>query len=329
VATDRRGTRRTPFAEAPSQLGIESATVNLRRLAGVHPDRLPDARRHPVVPARKGQRLELLTVVFQLCNALQGHQRPLQCLAQLRERRRERLGTPHRDDHQRRVPRRVEGGPLAPTVIGAVHAQQRGCAGGAVTAEDVHDVPVCRATPPRGALGPAAVDRQLGRPPGPGRERGVGELVPTSQASVLERDEPVRHDAVDVVEQRLYSLTRVHGAGHQREIGRDIREALRVDASVQAESLDAPAERRDGDLVAREAIHQGVARELGAGLLRIAKVHPQLERLRHASAPPRIHPTPVVTRPPSIGAPRFSQARRHSPSSASRWASNIQVEKVV
>ncbi len=56
---------------------------------------------------------------------------------------------------------------------------------------------------------------------------------------MLERDQAPRHRAVDVVEHVRDAHARVDDVREQRQVGGDVREPLGMDASVEAEALDA------------------------------------------------------------------------------------------
>ena len=151
------------------------------------------------------------------------------------------------------------------------------------------------------ALAGPAVDRELGRVPRPGGTGGAGDVGARGDARALERHETPRHGAIHVLEHGADPVALVDGHGEQREIGGDVGKALGVDAPVQAEALDAAQQRRDGEPVAREAPHHGLARRARPGGHRFPEVHGQLEGVRdHASAPPTSRPSAVAARPATM-----------------------------
>jgi hypothetical protein len=143
----------------------------------------------------------MLSVVLQLGDPLERHERPFQCLAQVGERSRERFPAAHGDDHERSVASGgEERGAPPPTVVGAVDPQQRGGAGRAVPAEDLNRLSVRWAAAGRRPLEPPAEDGELGGAARAARELRVRHLLGPGEPRVLERHEPVGHHVVDVVE---------------------------------------------------------------------------------------------------------------------------------
>jgi hypothetical protein len=151
------------------------------------------------------------------------------------------------------------------------------------------------------ALVRRAVHGELRRLPRARRELRARDVGAGRQPGRLQRDQPARHGTVDIVQDALDALVRVDRPRQEGEIRRDVREALRVNAPMDAEALDPSQQRREADLPGRQPLHQHVAREPRAVGDRLAEEHRQLERVGdHESTPPTSHPRPVVARPPAI-----------------------------
>ena len=73
----------------------------------------------------------------------------------------------------------------------------------------------------------------------------------------------------------------------ERQVGGDVGEALGVDSAPDSEPLDPAVQRRDLQLVAREAVHQRVVGHPAAAVERLAEVDVELQaRADHVIACP-------------------------------------------
>jgi hypothetical protein len=112
---------------------------------------------------------------------------------------------------------------------------------------------------------------------------------------------PARHRRVDVPESREDALPGADCHGQQRQVGRDVGEALRVNAAVDAVALDAAQQSAAGKVVVSEPRHQGGGGEIGPGRHRLTEVDRELEgRVDHPIASESAQPAAVASTPATI-----------------------------
>ncbi len=96
-----------------------------------------------------------------------------------------------------------------------------------------------------------------------------------------------------------------------------------------AETLGAAQQHAGLEAVAGEEVEQGVGEEGAARAVALAEVDGELEAVLVQSAPPMVRPSATAPIPSARLTTTLRTAAHDEPSSARRWVSSIQVEKVV
>ena len=205
---------------------------------------------------------------------------------------------------------------------GPVDTQQHGRAGDRAAVEAVdHGLP--GGLPGHPLLAPE-VERQL---------RLAGEIHclqrAGDQARALRRDEATEAKWRDRFERLLDAGTSVDCHRHDGEILRQRQLPVGMQMLLGAVARDPSQQDARLELVPLVYVRQRVRDEAVRGTVALAEVDRQLERVvRHRSVP-RWRPAQTATSPSVRLTAKLRTASASSPSSPSRWLSNIQVLKVV
>ncbi len=148
----------------------------------------------------------------------------------------------------------------------------------------------------------------------------------------LERDEAVAGapgELRDLAERALDPLGAIHRQRNHREVLREAEQPLGVQPVLGAEPLEPPQQDADREVVPVEGVEDRVSEEAPARHVALSEVSREREGVLAHSAPPSECPSFARPRPRITLSSRLWASSDSSPSSPSRWVSNIQVEKVV
>ena len=188
--------------------------------------------------------------------------------------------------------------------------------------------PTWASEPPRRAPRPQ-VDRQL--------HLAVGlvlraAIVP-DQTCALHRQQAPAGDRRQLGGDGLDPLGAVDRDRQERQVLGEREQAVALEVVLRAEALRPAQQHAGGEPPPLEEVEDDLGEEAAPVAVVLAEVEAKLERILARagahSSPPIQWPNATAARPARSERLMFSQSARASPTSPSRWDSNIQVEKVV